>query len=45
MRIAMIWKSISSSGLEYFNCVKGLEFKSYVCQLCVTYLFSFLNIC
>jgi len=31
----MIWKSNSSSGREYFDIVRGLEFESYVCQLCV----------
>jgi len=31
-------KSASSNGLVYFDCVKGLGFKSYVCQLCVIVL-------
>jgi len=29
----MMWKSTSSSGWEYFNCVWGLGFESYVCHL------------
>jgi len=32
----MTWNSTSSSDLEYLIVVKGLGFKSYVCQLCVT---------
>jgi len=28
-------ESVSLSGWEYFDCVRGLGFKSYVCQLCV----------
>jgi len=29
--MGMTWKSTSSSGWEYFNCVWGLGFESYVC--------------
>jgi len=36
MLIGMTWKSTSSSGWEYFVCVWGLGFKSYVC-LCVLF--------
>jgi len=32
------WKSASSNGLEYFDCVRGLGFESYECQLCVVIL-------
>jgi len=38
----MTWKSTSSNGFEYFGCVKGLGYKSYVCQLYVIYLLLFL---
>ena len=34
MRNALVWKSTSSSGQEYFNYVRGLGFESYVCQVC-----------
>jgi len=27
----MTWKSASSSGWKYFDCVRGLGFESYVC--------------
>jgi len=31
----MTWKSASSCGGEYFDCVWGLGFESYVCHFCV----------
>jgi len=33
--VHVMWKSTSSNGWEYFDYVKGLGFKSYVCHLCV----------
>jgi len=29
----MMWKSTSLCGWEYFGCVWGLGFESYVCHL------------
>ena len=36
-----MWKSTSSSGWEYFDCVRGLGFESYGCQLCVLIWYYF----
>ena len=38
----LAWKSTSLSGWEYFNCVRGLGFKSYVynCVLFNYYCFN-----
>jgi len=33
MLTIITWKSTISNGLEYLIVWKGLEFKSYVCQL------------
>jgi len=41
----MTWKSTSSSGWEYFDCVKGLRFESYGCHVCVFDLLLILIIC
>ena len=38
-----MWKSASSYGWEYFDCVRGLGFESYVCQLCVVVLLLIFN--
>jgi len=43
MALIMTWKSTNSSGWEYFDCVRGLGFKSYVCQLCVVVLLFIFN--
>jgi len=29
--VGMTWKNASSSSWEYFDCVRGLGFESYVC--------------
>jgi len=29
--VGMTWQSTSLSGWEYFGCVRGLGFESYVC--------------
>jgi len=29
--VGMMWKSTSSNGWEYFDCVRRLGFESYVC--------------
>ena len=38
MLIVVTWKSTSSCGWEYFDCVRGLGFESYVCYLCVVWV-------
>jgi len=40
--ISMMWKSTSSCGWECFDCVRGLRFKSYVCQFCVIIRYYFI---
>ena len=41
---ALMWKSTSSNGCEYFDCVRGLGFESYLCQLCDVCFIIFLYI-
>jgi len=43
MLACMMWKSTSSSGLEYLVLMKGLGLKSYVCQLCVILIVYYFN--
>ena len=38
-----MWKSISSNSWEYFGCVRGLGFESYVCYLCAIVLLLIFN--
>jgi len=43
--IDVTWRSISSSGWEYFDIERGLGFKSYVCQIVCYLIIIILTIC
>jgi len=41
MRVIEAFKAFNTESydVKYFNCVRGLGFKSYVCQLCVILIY------